>query len=210
MQQQSAMNASMWKNNSNICILRSPVSFFTEGKYDGTNKLCGSSQSVIVLPTSEPCPFVNISYANFTLEDHVSVVTDTPSVLSPLYVSYNSTSPYSFYSYPISKFTVSEYYFCLMDQDTGIDPTHSDFILLNSQRGCASSGNYTTLDSISEITFYSVNPNMQALVGLNGFPSPGNFLYSWGFSSLPGWTYKCRHTFNNKFSIPNAISQFNF
>lgn len=43
-----------------------------------------------------------------------------------------------------------------------------------------------------------------------GFPQPGNWAYLFGFASLTGWTYKCRHTFANKFSIPNAINQFNF
>jgi len=31
-----------------------------------------------------------------------------------------------------------------------------------------------------------------------------------GFASLTGWTYRCRHTYAKKFSIPNAINQFNF
>ena len=43
-----------------------------------------------------------------------------------------------------------------------------------------------------------------------GFPQPGNWNYQFGFSSQTGWTYKCRHTFNNKFSIPKAIDQFTF
>jgi len=36
-----------------------------------------------------------------------------------------------------------------MDMDTGIDPLHSDFILLNIARGCAETGNYTKLSSMT-------------------------------------------------------------
>lgn len=162
------------------------------------------------MPSGSTCPYVNISFTSFPLEDHQSTVNDPLSMLSPLYVSYNSTSPYSFYSYPFIKFSVSEYEFCEMDQDTGIDPLHSDFVLLNIQRGCARTGKYTQLDSMTEITFYASNPNLQAMTAIAGFPQPDNWKYLFGFASLTGWTYKCRHTYNNKFSIPNAIDQFNF
>lgn len=98
----------------------------------------------------------------------------------------------------------------MIDADTGISPDHSDFLLLNNYRGCAEIGNYTLLDSMSEIFFYQYNPSLQALTSLNGFPSPSNWQYLLGFSSLPGWTYKCRHTYDNKFSIPKAVNQFTF
>lgn len=101
------------------------------------------------MPTSEPCPFVNMSFTSFALEDHQVTVNDPNHMLNPLYVSYNSTSPYSFYSYPFIKFTVSEDMFCQMDQDTGINPDHSDFVLLNILRGCATKGNYSQLDSMT-------------------------------------------------------------
>lgn len=162
------------------------------------------------MPGSEPCPFVNISFTPFTLEDHSAVVNDPSSMLNTLYVSYNSTSPYSFYSYPFVKFKVSEYEFCQMDEDTGIDPSHSDYLLMKSLRGCAVRGNYTQLDWQSEISFYVNNPGLSALTAIPGFPSPGNWKYLLGFASLTGWTYNCRHNMNKKFSIPTAIDQFNF
>ena len=141
--------ASNWKNYGLICLQRSSVSFATESKYDGTNTICGSSQALVIMPNGSPCPYVNISFSPFSLEDHYSVVPDSNNILNPLYASYNSTSPYSFYSYPFIKFTVSEYEFCEMDQDAGIDPNHSDFILLNYARGCASVGQYNRLDSMT-------------------------------------------------------------
>lgn len=63
---------------------------------------------------------------------------------------------------------------------------------------------------MTEIEFYASNPNLQALTYTAGFPNPGNWNYLFGFSSLTGWTYRCRHTFNKRYSIPNAIKQFNF
>lgn len=45
---------------------------------------------------------------------------------------------------------------------------------------------------------------------IKGFPQPGNWDYNLGFGSVAGWTYKCRHTYNGKFSIPKAIEQFTF
>lgn len=44
--------SNFWSNNSNICIKRSSVSFGNEKKFDSTNKLCGSSQSLVVVPLS--------------------------------------------------------------------------------------------------------------------------------------------------------------
>lgn len=31
-----------------------------------------------------------------------------------------------------------------------------------------------------------------------------------GFKHFPGWTYKCRHNYDNKFSIKNAQGLLNF
>ena len=137
-------------------------------------------------------------------------MTDNTSKLNTLYMSFNSTSPYSFYSYPFIKFGVQEYEFCQIDQDLGIDPGHSDYILLKIQRGCAAVGNFTQLDWLTEIDFFQNNPQLQALTSIPGFPSPGNWEYKFGFHSLTGWTYKCRHNLNKKYSIPNAIDMFNF
>jgi hypothetical protein len=94
--------------------------------------------------------------------------------------------------------------------DSGLSPEHSDFVLLKFARGCAREGNYTLMDQMTEIDFYNNNANLKALTLLPGFPQPGNWVYKFGFTSLTGWTYRCRHTFANKFSIPNAINQFNF
>lgn len=127
-----------------------------------------------------------------------------------MYATFNSTSPYSFYSYPVIKFDVQEHEFCQMDLDLGISPSHSDYILLNIQRGCASQGNYTLLDSTTEIDFFQNNPSLQALTSIPGFPSPGNWQYLLGFHSLTGWTYQCRHNLNKKYSIPTASDQFSF
>ncbi len=66
------------------------------------------------------------------------------------------------------------------------------------------------MDQMTEINFYNNNANLKALSSIPGFPQPGNWMYLFGFASLTGWTYRCRHTFSNKFSIPNAIDQFNF
>ena len=165
-----------WANKSRLCIQRSSVSFANEQKYDNsTNELCGGSQSLVVVPSGSACPLVNISFTMFTLEDHYSVAEDNASLLSPLYYSFNSTSPYSFYSYPVAKMAVSEYEFCLMDEDTGIDTNHSDYVLLNTARGCAEKGNYSSLASLTEIEFYAANDNLQALTNNTGFPDPGNW-----------------------------------
>ena len=51
---------------------------------------------------------------------------------------------------------------------------------------------------------------MQALTNNTGFPDPGNWMYHLGFASIAGWTYKCRHNYDRKFSTSNAIDQFNF
>lgn len=136
-------SAHYWSNNSNICIRRSSVSFATEKKYDESNKLCGSSSSLVVVDKSEPCPLVNLTGMIPTLEDHYRVVLDDDQVLNTFYVTYNATSPYSFYSYPLSKMVVSEHEFCLIDDDSGLSPDHSEFILLNSERGCEETGNVT-------------------------------------------------------------------
>ena len=165
---------------------------------------------MVVVPTAESCPYVNMSFTLFALEDHYSTLTDNESVLNTLYASFNSTSPYSFYSYPMIKFAVEEFEFCQMDQDMGISPSHSDYILLNIQRGCADRGNFTQLDWQTEITFFENNPALQDLTVIPGFPSPGNWEYLLGFQSLTGWTYQCRHNLNKKFSIPKAIEQFSF
>jgi hypothetical protein len=210
MRTQTAFASHNWLNAGRLCLKRSSVSFANEQKYDGSNQICGSSQSLVIVPAGEPCPYVNISFSAFALEDHQNVATGSTQFLKTLFASYNSTSPYSFYSYPITKFAVSEYQFCQMDADSGLNPAHSDFVLLNYARGCAREGNYSLLDQMSEISFYANNQQLQNLTLLPGFPQPGNWLYNLGFASLTGWTYKCRHTFSNKFSIPNAISQFNF
>lgn len=97
-----------------------------------------------------------------------------------------------------------------MDQDLGIDPYHSDYILLKTIRGCASRGNYSILNSQTEINFYQNNPKLLALTSIPGFPSPANWMYHFGFSSMSGWTYTCRHNLNKKYSIPKAIEQFSF
>ena len=88
---------------------RSTTSFSSEQKYDGTNQICGSSKSLIIMPSTEPCPFVNVTFSIPELEDHYSLLSDSGNLLSRFYASFNATSPYSFYSYPVSKFTVSEY-----------------------------------------------------------------------------------------------------
>lgn len=124
--------------------------------------------------------------------------------LPKLYASFDSTSAYSFYSYPIVNFKVEEYQFCLIDTDQGIDPDHSDYLLLNNYRGCAQVGNYTTIDTIDEATFYSVNSNLNALTAIKGFPTPGNWDYNLGFLSMPSWTYKCRFNYQKNYNIPNA------
>lgn len=109
MPDESPKTAHFWKNASNICVQRSSVSFLTEQKYNGQNKICGSSSSLIIVPNNEACPIVNISFTAFALENHTFTATDTENKLNTLHLVYNSTSPYSFYAYPVSKFAVSEY-----------------------------------------------------------------------------------------------------
>ena len=52
LQNQNSFTANNWLNYSRPCIKRSPVSFFNEERYSGSNKLCGSSQSLVVVPTA--------------------------------------------------------------------------------------------------------------------------------------------------------------
>ena len=70
---------------------------------------------------------------------------DLDGLLPKIYGAYNSTSPYSFYSYPIIKFSVSEDTFCQINEDTGVSDSHTDFVLLSMPRGCATVGNYTAI-----------------------------------------------------------------
>jgi hypothetical protein len=207
---QPAFTVHNWANYSRLCLRRSPVSFHNEQRYDGTNKICGSSQSLVVVPVGEPCPLVNVSFTPFQLEDHFLTVPDPDQVLPTLYASFNSTSPYSFYAYPVAKLGAQEFEFCQMEQDLGISPSHSDYVLLNVQRGCASEGNWSLLDSQSEIVFFENNPELQALAAVPGFPPPGNWQYRLGFQSLAGWSYKCRHNLNGKYAIPTAAQQLSF
>lgn len=145
----SPIYSSIWKNSSNLCIKRSTTSFNTEEKYNGNNKVCGNSRSLTIMPSSEPCPYVNVTFAIPSLEDHYLPISDPAIVLPSLYATFNATSPYSFYSYPVSKFAVSEYEFCLIDEDSGLTPDRVEFVLLNQKRGCADAGPYHTLDSIT-------------------------------------------------------------
>jgi hypothetical protein len=62
---------------------------------------------------------------------------------------------------------------------------------------------------MSEINFYQNNPSLQALTLLPVFPKPANWIYSFGFASETAEPTDAV-TYNNKFSIPNAINQFNF
>jgi hypothetical protein len=96
-------------------------------------------------------------------------------VLPNIYAVFNSTSPYSFYSYPITSFKVSEYQFCLIDSDTGIDPNHADFVLINTYSGCMEPGNYSIFDNMTESQFYAINPSLTNLTTNKGFPVPGNW-----------------------------------
>lgn len=124
--------------------------------------------------------------------------------LPSIYAAFDSTSASSFYSYPIASFKVDEFQFCLIDTDQGVDPDHNDYILLNSYRGCAAAGNYTTIDTIDEATFYSVNSQLSALTHVQGFPTPGNWDYNLGFLSMPSWNYKCRFNYQKNYNVPNA------
>lgn len=63
---------------------------------------------------------------------------------------------------------------------------------------------------MSELDFYVNNPALNSLTAIAGFPEPGNWEYKFGFASINGWTYRCRHTFEGKFNIKNALKQFNF
>ena len=90
------------------------------------------------MPQGSPCPFVNITSSYTNLEDNQVLISDVDQVYDKVLLGvFNATSPYSFYNYPVSQFTVSEYNFCLINEDTGIDPDHRDFILLTKNRGCA-------------------------------------------------------------------------
>lgn len=95
---------------------------------------------------------------------------DPDKILPTIYAAFNSTSPYSFYSYPIVKFSVSEGEFCQINEDTGLSGSHEDFVLLSVPRGCASEGNYTEIDEISEYQFYNNNPSLYQLTQIKGFP----------------------------------------
>ena len=83
-------------------------------------------------------------------------------------------------------------------------------MLLNYQRECENEGSYQSLDEMNEITFYENNLALDQLADIDGFPKPGNWNYKLGFSSLPSWTYYCRHNYDGKFSIPRAIKILNF
>ncbi len=107
MAQKSSIFAHNWLKSGRICIKRSSVSFANEAKYDGTNKICGSSQSLVIMPIGDNCPVVNISFSSFTLEDNYFTVLNSGPLMNTLYATFNATSPYSFYTYPISKLVVS-------------------------------------------------------------------------------------------------------
>lgn len=64
---QAERDAHYWRNGSNICIRRSTVSFANEEKYDGSNKICGSSDSLVIVPTGAACPIVNLTVGIPTL-----------------------------------------------------------------------------------------------------------------------------------------------
>ncbi len=81
----------------------------------------------------------------FSLESHIYTAEDLDGLLGTIYGAYNSTSPYSFYSYPVIKLAVSEDIFCQINEDTGVSDTHTDFVLLSMPRGCEKEGNYTTI-----------------------------------------------------------------
>lgn len=90
-------------------------------------------------------------------------------------------------------------------------PGHSEFVLLNYERECEEIGeNYQTLDEMTEIEFYANNPNLDELSDIDGFPKPANWIYKLGFSSMPSWTYYCRHNYDGKFSVERAINILNF
>ena len=126
MESNDAVSTHYWKNQSNICVKRSSVSMYTEEKYDeNIHKICGSSQSLVIMPNNEDCPFVNLTIAPPTLESNTVLIENGTILSNPLYGIFNATSPYSFYTYPINDFKVSEYEFCLISEDTGIDPGHS-------------------------------------------------------------------------------------
>ena len=148
--------------------------------------------------------------STFSLESHIYTAVDLDGLLPKIYAAYNSTSPYSIYSYPIIKFAVSEDTYCQINEDTGVSDNHVDFVLLSMPRGCQTTGNYTTIAETTELEFYSNNPNLKALTQIKGFPEAGNWKYKMGFAAMGSWTYKCRHNLNGKFSISNTSKQFNF
>lgn len=139
--------------------------------------------------------------ASFNLEDQIYIADDAGGLLGKMYGAYNSTSPYSFYSYPVVKFAVSEGQFCKINEDTGVSENHMDFVLLSVPRGCAEEGNYSLIDEITEYEFYNNNPSLYSLTQIKGFPEAGNWKYKFGFSAVGSWTYKCRQNLNRKYSI---------
>lgn len=199
---QNSTTASIWRNSSRLCLKRSVVSLYNEPSLGSQTKICGKSNSLVVVPVTEHCPFVNVSFTAFALESNMMTISS--SQLRDFYAAFDSTSAYSFYSYPLVDFMVDEYQFCLINTDQGIDPYHSDYVLLNNYRGCADVGNYTIFDTIDEAAFYSANPSLQALTTVKGFPTPGNWAYNLGFLNMPSWTYKCRFSYQKNYNVPNA------
>ena len=142
------------------------------------------------MPQGTQCPFVNLRLNFSNLEENQVLIADADQVYNKeLYGVFNATSPYSFYNYPISQFMVSEYRFCLINEDSGIDPDHTDFILLTKERGCAQEGNFTTIDSMTEKDFFQNNPKLDILQDINGFPPPNLWEYKLGFTAVPSWDY---------------------
>lgn len=135
----------------------------TEEKYDPSkHQICGSSHGLVIMPKGDRCPYVNVTFGQPTIEDNKQLI-EGSLFENPLYGIFNATSPYSFYTYPIENFRVSEHEFCLIEEDTGLNPDHSDFILLNIERGCAQVGNLSQLDFLTQKEFYQNNANLQAL-----------------------------------------------
>ena len=97
----------MWKNSSNICLKRSDVSFKNEERYASGMKLCGNSESLVVVPENDPCPLVNITEDVPSLDEHYRLLVDADNILESYYGTFNATSPYTFEAYPISKMAVS-------------------------------------------------------------------------------------------------------
>ena len=51
-EREDSFTTSYWRNASNFCIKRSATSFASEQKYDGSNKICGSSNSLVIVPAA--------------------------------------------------------------------------------------------------------------------------------------------------------------